>query len=97
MTGNPQTLCARWSISRKRCFPPGPHRATIRSDHCFKRIAYDVAVGAKWDTEVTPPFSKNTPPAQLRRAVTILREMAATPDRAADYNQRSLRYRDVSV
>jgi len=45
---------------------------------------------------MTPPFSKNATPAQLRRAVTILREMAA-PDRAADYNQRSLRYRDVSV
>jgi hypothetical protein len=67
----------------------------VRYDHCFKRTAYDVAVGAKWDTEVTPPFSKNATPAQLRRAVAILREMAANPDRAADYNRHSLRYRDA--
>ena len=69
----------------------------VRFDHCFKRIAYDVAVGAKWDTAVPPPFYKHAPPAQLRRAVTILREMVADPDRAADYNRRSLRYRDASA
>lgn len=66
----------------------------VRYDHCFKRIAYDVAVGAQWDTDVTPPLYKNASPEQMRRAVEVLREMLADPERAAAYNRRSLRYRD---
>ena len=66
----------------------------VRDDHCFKRIAYDVAVGAQWDTDVTPPFYKNASPEQIRRAVEVLREMIADPGRAAAYNRRSLRYRN---
>lgn len=66
----------------------------VRFDHCFKRIAYDVAVGTKWDTEVTPPFYKHATPEQTRRAVEVLQEMALEPDRAAGYNRRSLHYRD---
>ena len=69
----------------------------VRFDHCFKRIAYDVAVGTTWDTEVTPPFYANATPAQVRRAVAVLREMAQDPDRAAEYNRRSLRYRDAGA
>ncbi len=67
----------------------------VRFDHCFKRIAYDVAVGAQWDADVTPPFYQNATLDQIRRAVRVLREMAADPDRAAAYNHRSLRYRGV--
>lgn len=65
----------------------------VRHDHCFKRIAYDVAVGTRWDTDVTPPFYRNASPEQIRRAVEVLREMLADPGRAAVYNRRSLRYR----
>ena len=65
----------------------------VRFDHCFERIAYDVAVGAKWDTEVTPPFHEHATREQIRRAVDVLREMARNPERAAEYNCRSLRYR----
>jgi hypothetical protein len=67
----------------------------VRFDHCFKRIAYDAAVGTKWDTEVTPPFCEHATAEQIRRAVAVLREMAADPDQAAAYNQQSLRYRDA--
>ena len=69
----------------------------VRFDHCFKRIAYDAAAGTKWDTEVTPPFRVHATPAQVRRAVDVLREMAQDPDRAAEYNRRSLRYRDAGA
>lgn len=69
----------------------------VRFDHCFKRIAYDMAVGAKWDTEVVRPFYRHATPEQIRRAVKVLREMAADSDRAAEYNRRSLRYRGVSA
>ena len=69
----------------------------VRFDHCFKRIAYDVAVGAKWDTEVTPPFYAHATPKQIRRAVDVLQEMAEDPNRAAEYNRHSLRYRDAGA
>jgi hypothetical protein len=77
-----------------------PEKATsgdypVRFDHCFKRIAYDVAVGAKWDTEVPRPFYEHASSEQLRRAVRVLREMAADPDQAAAYNRQSLRHRDA--
>ena len=65
----------------------------VQHDHCFKRIAYDVAVGARWDADVRPPFYKNASPEQIHRAVEVLREMLADPRRAAAYNRRSLRYR----
>ncbi|WP_259220727.1 hypothetical protein [Salinibacter ruber] len=69
----------------------------VRFDHCFKRIAYDVAVGAKWDTDVTPPFCANATPAQLRRAIDVLRAMARDPDRAHEYNRYSLRCRNADA
>ena len=67
----------------------------VQFDHCFRRIAYDVAVGAKWDTEVASPFYKHATSEQLRRAVEGLREMAANPERAVAYNQQSLRFRNA--
>ncbi len=69
----------------------------VRFDHCFKRIAYDVAVGTKWDTDVTPPFCANATPAQLRRAIDVLRAMARDPDRAHEYNRYSLRCRNADA
>jgi len=69
----------------------------VRFDHCFKRIAYDVAVGARWDTEVPPPFCGNATPAQLRRAIDVLRAMAGNPGRAAEYNRYSLRCRNADA
>ena len=69
----------------------------VRFDHCFKRIAYDVAVGATWDTKVTPPFYANATPAQVRRAVDVLRAMARDPDRAHEYNRYSLRCRNADA
>ena len=68
----------------------------VRFDHCFKRIAYDVAVGAKWDTEVASPFYEHASREQIRRAVDVLRQMAEDPGRAAEYNRRSLRCRDAN-
>lgn len=67
----------------------------VRFDHCIKRIACDVAVGAKWDTEVPAPLYENASPEQVRRAVEVLRAIGAHPEQAAEYNRRSLRYRDA--
>ncbi|WP_158666547.1 GCN5-related N-acetyltransferase [Salinibacter altiplanensis] len=69
----------------------------VRFDHCFKRIAYDMAVGAKWDAEVARPFYEHASREQVRRAVDVLRKMARDPARAAEYNRRSLRYRTAGA
>lgn len=46
-----------------------------RADHCFLRIAYDNAVGAKWDTVVRPPAWRNLPEEQLDAALRLLETM----------------------
>lgn len=44
----------------------------IRADHCFLRIAYDVAVGAKWDTVVARPAWASLSFEALRAAIVVL-------------------------
>lgn len=44
----------------------------IRADHCFLRIAYDNAVGAKWDTVHARPAWATLPLDRLAAAVAVL-------------------------
>lgn len=44
----------------------------IRADHCFLRLAYDNAVGAKWDNVVRPPAWRNLPVDRLAAALSVL-------------------------
>jgi hypothetical protein len=71
----------------------GDARYPVRFGHCFKRIAFDAAVGARWDTVVARPFYRNASREQLRRAVDVLRQMAGAPERVRALNRQSLRYR----
>ena len=65
----------------------------VRFDHCFRRIAYDYAVGQKWDEVIESPFYKNASGAQLRRAVQALETMIRQPEKADELNEQSLSYR----
>lgn len=69
-------------------------RYPVRFDHCFKRIAFDRAVGARWDTVVERPFYRHASIQQLRQAARALQHMADRPRRAIALNRESLRYRD---
>lgn len=66
----------------------------IRADHCFLRIAYDNAVGAKWDTVVRPPAWRNLPLDRLAAAAAVL-EQIESDGRAAlsSANAASLAWR----
>ncbi len=46
-------------------------RWPIRADHCFLRIVYDNAVGAKWDTLHARPAWRTLPEPGLAAALTI--------------------------
>lgn len=65
----------------------------VHFDHCFKRIAFDMAVDKKWDEVVNRPFYSNATAAQKRRATEVLEEMLHSPAKARQYNQQSLQYR----
>ena len=66
----------------------------IRADHCFLRIAYDNAVGAKWDTVVRPPAWRNLPLDRLAAAATLLAGIEASGRTALDAgNLASLAWR----
>lgn len=69
-------------------------RYPVCLDHCFKRIAFDQAVGARWDAAVERPFYRHATDRQLRRAVRALHQMAERPRRAVTLNRQSLRYRE---
>lgn len=49
----------------------------IGTDHCFLRIAYDNAVGAKWDTLHARPAWRTLPLDRLAAARDILAEIEA--------------------
>ena len=51
----------------------------IRRDHCFLRVAYDTACGAKWDTVVKPPAWRNLPIEALAEALRLLGTMRDLP------------------
>lgn len=44
----------------------------VSADHCFLRIAYDNAVGARWDTIVARPAWRHLPLGELAAAIAIL-------------------------
>jgi hypothetical protein len=62
-------------------------------NHCFLRIAYDNAVGQKWDQVVTAPFLKNATLEQLSAAHGILQTLNANPQASYKFNNFSLRCR----
>lgn len=72
-----------------------PEAWPVRWDHCFRRIAYDAAVGSKWDRVVDRPFVDHATDDQRRGAALASARMviggAAVCDRL---NDRSLNYRD---
>lgn len=72
-------------------------RYPVRFDHCFKRIAYDAAVGAQWDTEVQRPFYRHASDAQIKDAIDTLHAMREDPERAAELNRQSLTYRNEAT
>ena len=67
----------------------------IRRDHCFLRVAYDNACGAKWDTVVRPPAWRNLPVEALAEALRLLGTMHDLPTLRA-LNDRSLALRGKS-
>lgn len=69
-------------------------RYPVRLDHCFKRIAFDRAVGTRWDAAVEQPFYRHATIPQLRRAVRALYQMTEHSRRAVTLNRRSLRNRE---
>ena len=69
-------------------------RWPIRADHCFLRIAYDTAVGAKWDTVVAPPAWRTLSPTGLAAAVAVLARVEAEGRAALEpLNAASLAFR----
>ena len=69
-------------------------RWPIRADHCFKRIAFDTAVGAKWDTVHSRPAYSSLPIDTLAAAVAVL-ELIERDGRDAlgPFNAASLAFR----
>jgi hypothetical protein len=65
----------------------------VQEDHCFRRIAYDAAVGGQWDEAVPRPFEKHANARQLRNALEALEQMARNASRAHRLNRQSLRHR----
>ena len=66
----------------------------VRADHCFLRIAYDNAVGAKWDTLVAKPAWSNLTLKALEAAIATLVRIGAEGRPALDeLNSRSLGWR----
>ncbi|TRW14310.1 GCN5-related N-acetyltransferase [Glacieibacterium frigidum] len=69
-------------------------RWPIRADHCFLRIGYDNAVGAKWDTVVKAPAWRNLPVDRIEAAAAVLGQIEAEGRVALDaLNAASLGYR----
>lgn len=43
----------------------------VVNDHCFRRIAYDVACGCEWTDEIDRPFIEHAPLLKLARAYRV--------------------------
>lgn len=69
-------------------------RYPVRLDHCFKRIAFDLATGTRWDEVVDRPFHANAPLSQLRSARALLEVMAGSAAATRALNAKSLSFRD---
>ena len=69
-------------------------RWPIRADHCFLRIAYDSAVGAKWDTLHAKPAWRSLPERDLAAALAIAGRIESDGLPAlVELNAASLRWR----
>jgi hypothetical protein len=72
-------------------------RWPIRNDHCFLRIAYDTAVGAKWTTVVARPAWATLPLDRLAAAIIVLEAIEAEGRARLDkLNAASLAFRRVA-
>lgn len=68
----------------------------VAFDHCFRRIAYDVACGHEWTDEIDRPFIENAHILTLARAYRVAAWMARTGAPAVSAcNDASLEYRGV--
>ena len=66
----------------------------VQADHCFQRIVLDTLFEAVWYDHIDGrPAYEQLSATQLRRAIEIARSMLDDPDRVAELNQASLRYR----
>ncbi len=67
----------------------------VVEDHCFRRIALDVAFGDEWYDHVDgrPAYEAMTAD-ELRRAIAVAESMLDGPARVAELNRQSLRYRE---
>jgi hypothetical protein len=76
----------------------GPEGWPIRLDHCLLRVAYDNAVGMRWDRACRRPARAHLPLDALGRAVALLGEMeqGGRPAVAA-LNARSLAFRRAAA
>jgi hypothetical protein len=68
------------------CYP-------VRYDHCFKRIALDIAVHQCWYDVIQKPAIRHATAKQLQRAIALLEVMRESPDEAKRFNQMSLGFR----
>ena len=69
-------------------------RWPIRADHCFLRIAYDAAVGGKWDLVYARPAWASLPLDRLAAAVDIVARIERDGRDALDpLNAASLAFR----
>ncbi|MFC5365466.1 hypothetical protein [Salinirubrum litoreum] len=67
----------------------------VRADHCFQRIVLDTLFGDVWYDHVADrPAVESLTADQLRAAIAIAESMLDDPDRVAELNRASLRYRD---
>jgi hypothetical protein len=57
----------------------------VHRDHCFRRIAYDQAVRARWDDHVGRPFVEEAPTRLLRRAAIVANAMTHDGPREARF------------
>lgn len=63
--------------------------APIENAWEFWRVAYDCAVGARWDDEVDRPFIEHAPRHLRREAYQILQDILENPGALKGYLERS--------
>jgi len=66
----------------------------VQADHCFQRIVLDALFEDEWYDHVADrPAHAALTADQLRAAIAIAESMLEDPERVAELNERSLRYR----
>lgn len=87
-----ETLVADIRRLANQVLPPQSTWANmpVCRNHCFMRIAYDNAVGQKWDMVVKAPFLRNATLQQLSDARAILYRIADDPSASHSLNDFSL-------